>query len=96
MSASIARHYGSVFLSTAPDCCFAYRYLERFDSVLYYDQAPLINYALDRSNGASQARGVATKDHLDFMANLDGRLLNYAAPIPDITTVWNTIFMNTV
>jgi hypothetical protein len=89
--ATITEHYGSVFLSNAPDCCFGYRYLERFESVLYYDRAPLFHYALDRSNGASQARGVATKDHVDFMANLGGKLFNYAAPIPEITTVWNTI-----
>ena len=87
----IAEHYGNVFLSTAPDCCFAYRYLERFESILFYDQAPLLHYALDRSNGMGQVRGIASKDHLDFMANLGGQLLNYAAPIPEMPTVWNTV-----
>jgi len=90
LEAIIAR-YGDVFVSTAPDLCFAYRFLERFDSLLYLDQALMTQYALHRSNGMSQALGKATKDHKDFMASIDGEVINYASPIPGLNTNMNTV-----
>lgn len=87
----IIERYGSAFDSTAPDMCFAFRCLEREDSIIYLDKAVSVHYALDRSNGASQSRGVVSGDHADFLSRLDGRGLNYAAPVPGLDTIVNTI-----
>ena len=87
----ITQRYGNVFHSIAPDLCFTYRFLERFDSLLYYDKAILLQYALYRSNGRSQALGKMTSDHVDFLANLRGSTINYAAPVPGVNTNMNTV-----
>jgi hypothetical protein len=89
--AAVAARFGDVFLSIAPDFCFGYRCLERVDSIIYYDKPLLVHYAQVRSNGASQSRGILSKDHEDFLGNLGGKQLNYAAPIPAFRTVMNTM-----
>ncbi len=88
---ALDRRYGNLFDSIAPDFNFCYRSLEMSESIRYYDSYPLLHYALGRSNGESQARGIATKDHLDFIANLGGKAFNFAAPVPAIMTVGNAI-----
>lgn len=90
--AQLERRFHSVFASVSPDYAFAYRLLATVDSVLYDDASPLIHYALDRSNGASFARGVASKDSLDFIANVENATTNAAAPIPAFRTASNPIF----
>ena len=49
--------YGNVFASIAPDHCFAYRCLDRVDSIVYWDRVAIVQQALSRSNGYSQIRG---------------------------------------
>jgi glycosyltransferase involved in cell wall biosynthesis len=88
---AVAARFGGVFDSIAPDFNFCYRCLHVVDSVLYYDRSLLLHYALDRSNGASIARGEVSRDCADFLANLGARGLNFAAPIPDFRTLCNTI-----
>ena len=83
--------YGNIFLSIAPDFCFAFRCLDTVASIIYYDKPILLHYAQDRSNGASQARGVVSKDNADFVKNLGGTKLNYAAPVPEFNTVMNVV-----
>jgi glycosyl transferase family 2 len=90
--AQLQRRFDSVFASVSPDYAFAYRLLATVDAILYQDAAPLIHYALDRSNGASVARGIASKDNLDFISNIDEATLNAAAPIPAFRTATNPIF----
>ncbi len=90
--AQLERRFRSVFSSASPDYAFAYRLLATVDGILYWDAAPLIHYALDRSNGASLARGIASKDSLDFIANLDNVTTNAAAPVPAFRTATNPIF----
>jgi hypothetical protein len=92
MLEQLERRFGSVFASLSPDYAFAYRLLATVDGILYHDAAPLIHYALDRSNGASFARGVASKDSLDFIANLANATINTRAPIPGFRTATNPIF----
>jgi hypothetical protein len=87
----IETHYGNVFGSIAPDFTFAFRCLERFDTVIHFDRTVQIHYALKRSNGASQGRGTANKDHSDFLANLPKEGLNFAAPVPQFKTVGNAV-----
>ena len=88
---SIDEKYGSIFSSISPDFCFCYRALSVVDSILYYDKSLLINYGMNRSNGASNSRGIPSKDSLDFARNMDSRLLNQNTPIPSIHTVGNAI-----
>lgn len=77
--------------STSPDFAFAFRSLAVLDSLLYYDRPAIIHYALDRSNGASVARGMVSADHADFMHGLDGSSLLPDAPLPGALTVLNAI-----
>lgn len=88
---AINRKYGSVFASIAPDYCFCYRVLGMIPSMLYYDKSLLVNYASDRSNGASFARGIVTKDSADFERNIATRVMNGEAPVPGIRTVSNAV-----
>jgi len=83
--------YGSVFSSVSPDYCFCFRVLGMLPSMLYCDNSLLVNYALDRSNGASFSRGIATKASADFERSLAIGALNGEAPIPGIRTVGNAI-----
>jgi hypothetical protein len=83
--------FGGIFASVAPDFCFCYRCLDLNESILYYDKSVLLNYALDRSNGASLNRGVQTRDSRDFLASLGAGGLNALAPVPEVVTVGNAI-----
>ena len=85
----IIDRFGNLFLSLYPDLSFAYKCLETLESILYYDKPVLIGYGHSRSNGASYHRGIITKDYADFLANLNGKTLNYAAPIPELMTATN-------
>lgn len=87
----ISARFGNLFLSIAPDLCFAYRCMERVDTILYYDKALLVSYGHSQSNGASYTRGIITKDYADFMANLEGRKPHYAAPVPEFMTGTNCV-----
>jgi hypothetical protein len=81
-----------VFGSISPDFCFCYRALSIVDSIVYLDKAILIQYALDRSQGASYARGEDTRDRVDFAGQLGATEMNYAAPVPAFQTIRNAIF----
>lgn len=76
--------FGQVFDSISPDFNFCYRILDAEDSIIFYDQSLLLNYAQGRSNGASFARGVMTRDSLDFLQNMDGASTLPFAPLPYI------------
>lgn len=84
--------WGGLFGSISPDFCFAYRCLDAVPTLLYYDRACIVQYALARSNGASQARGVPSTDSKDFKVQLGDLQLNFATPMPGIHTVPNAIF----
>jgi hypothetical protein len=88
----LGERFGAVFGSISPDFCFCYRCLATVDSILYLDQALLIQYALDRSQGASYARGEDTQDRVDFAGQLGTTEMNYAAPVPAFQTIRNAIF----
>jgi hypothetical protein len=89
---AVRARYGSVFDSIAPDYCFAFRCLQMVDRILYLDRSCGVQWALDRSHGFSQARGTATKDRLDFIADLGGRHLNVCTPLPEVDLGMNAIF----
>jgi hypothetical protein len=90
--ADVRRRFGTVFGSVSPDYAFAYRVLSLRDRILYYDTPALIHYALDRSNGATYSRGIASRDRVDFMANIGSAVLNGAAPVPAFHNATNGIF----
>ena len=87
----IQSEFGNIFDSISPDFCFCFRVLEKFDTIIYFDKSVFVHYALSRSNGESAATGKNTVDHKDFMENLGGNSLNFAAPIPKFLTVFNAI-----
>ncbi len=83
--------FGNVFDSISPDFSFCFRVLDTFDSILFFDKTILLQHGLYRSNGESGALGRKTDDFLDFIAELGGKPMNFAAPIPEIMTVFNAI-----
>jgi glycosyltransferase involved in cell wall biosynthesis len=87
----VAGRFGSVFDSFSPDICFGFRYLSLKKSFLYFDKAPIFHYELGRSNGASHGRGVATKDAVDFVANVSVDPVKLKTPVPEFPTVMNWI-----
>jgi hypothetical protein len=87
----VQERFGSIFDSISPDFCFTYRCLDTVDSILYWDKPILLQYALDRSNGASYSRGDDAPDRLDFAAQLGAQQMNYAAPVPQFRTIRNAI-----
>jgi hypothetical protein len=88
---SLRERFGTVFSSLAPDFSFCFRTLALEESFLFLDQSLIFHYALNRSNGASFARGELTRDSADFMTGLRAAGKYYAAPIPAILTVHNAI-----
>ena len=87
----IRARFGSVFASISPDHCFAYRCLAVCESILYLDEALLVHYALDRSNGASYSRGVPSADSVDFARQLGASRMNELAPVPEFHTIMNAV-----
>lgn len=87
----LGQRYGKFFDSHAPDFNFCYRALEMEESIIFYDAALLIHYALDRSNGASASSGVSGEDRNDFVSDLTRARGYFAAPIPEILTSRNSI-----
>lgn len=83
--------FGNIFDSLAPDLSFCYRALALEDSILYYDKAPIIMWAQNRSVGHTEARGITNSDHSDFFANVTQEELYCSAPIPELRTVLNSI-----
>lgn len=82
---------GQIFSSISPDFNFCYRTLEICRSFLFYDKSMMVNYAQGRSNGASFSRGVMTKDSRDFIEQLGISDMNGCSPLPEISTVGNSI-----
>jgi hypothetical protein len=87
----IRTRFGSIFGSISPDHCFAYRCLAVRRSLLYLDEPLLVHYALDRSNGASYARGIVSDDSADFAHHLGATIMNERAPVPEFHTIMNAV-----
>jgi len=89
---ALLERFGTVFDSISPDFNFAFRCLATVDEVLHLDQSIVIHYALNRSNGMSLARGVATAAQQDFKATLAvTSAFRFATPVPEVQTVGNAI-----
>lgn len=84
--------HGTIVTSAAPDHTFAFRCLDEIPSILFLDRHLLVQRALDRSNGYSQARAVRTRDHSDFVGGLRGHSWCEHAPTPEIETISNAVF----
>jgi hypothetical protein len=89
---AVKERFGSVFESVSPDFAFAFRSLVLLDSIRFLDASCVVGYAIDRSNGASIERGIASSDAADFNANLDQRGMNFATPVPELRTVRNAVY----
>jgi hypothetical protein len=89
---AVENRFGSMCRGTiSPDFAFAFRCLATVPSTLFYDRSVLVHYAMDRSNGASVARGVFSPDHVDFVRELGGAVPMLAAPLPELLTVQNAV-----
>ncbi|HKR58907.1 MAG TPA: glycosyltransferase family A protein [Pyrinomonadaceae bacterium] len=87
----LEHRYGKFFDSHAPDFNFCYRALEMEESIIFYDAALLVHYALDRSNGALSSSGVTGADREDFISDLTKARGYFATPIPEILTARNCV-----
>jgi hypothetical protein len=89
---AMSKRFGNVFASMSPDYNFCYRCLAVVDSILYYDVAAFISYAIQKSTGAA-AHGLSTEAANDFAASLSIGPLpkSFAAPIPDFETGTNYV-----
>lgn len=87
----LEQRYGKFFDSHAPDFNFCYRVLDMEESIIFYDRALLVHYALDRSNGESASSGVSGADREDYVADLTKARGYFAAPIPEILTSRNCV-----
>jgi len=87
----IYERFGNVFISISPDFCFTFRCLAVLESILYYDRSVLLHYALRRSNGESHAKGIMSKDSVDFLNGLGATPPSFASPVPEFRTVGNSI-----
>ncbi len=88
---TIKERFGNFFASIAPDWNFAYRSLEVVDSILFYDKAALVHYAQHRSNGQGAHFGIVNEAYAKFIEDLGSLPVNFAAPFPEVVTVWNAI-----
>jgi hypothetical protein len=89
---AIEERYKGVFESTAPDFCFCYRLLQSGEDVIYLDRALTVMHGLQRSNGNSTTRGVASADTTDFIKHASaGGGIASATPLPQVTTTYNVI-----
>lgn len=85
------KRYGKFFDSHAPDFNFCYRVLGIEESIIFYDAALLVHYALDRSNGAAASSGAGREDREDFVSDLKKQHGYFATPIPEILTARNSV-----
>ena len=88
---SIKSRYGNVFASFAPDYNFCYRCLEVVDSIIYYDLAAFVSYALPRSNGVYLI-GISTAATRDCLTNLAPDVVTTTfTPVPAFETAVNYV-----
>jgi SAM-dependent methyltransferase len=88
---AIRDRFGNSFAPIAPDWNFCYRALALVDSILFHDKAALVHYAQRRSNGLSSHYGTMNEAYSRFRQDLGALPVNFAAPFPEIVTVWNAI-----
>jgi glycosyltransferase involved in cell wall biosynthesis len=87
----IEARFGDIFSFIAPDWSFCYRALEVVESILFHDKAALVHYAQPRSCGQGAHYGITNSAFSNFLQDLGGIRVNFAAPFPEIITVWNAI-----
>lgn len=87
----LEKRHGKFFDSHAPDFNFCYRALELEESIVFYDAALLVHYALNRSNGASASTGTTGEDREDYISGLKEQHGHFATPIPQILTARNCV-----
>ena len=85
------KRHGKMFDSHAPDFNFCYRALALEESIVFYDKALLVHYALDRSNGAAASAGTTGEDREDYISGLKEQDGHFATPIPEILTARNCV-----
>jgi hypothetical protein len=90
--ARLSQAHDQVFESVAPDFCLCFRILQQEPDILYVDEALSVMHGLDRSNGKSFSRGVASADTVDFLDKAHSRGGTAAdTALPEVTTTYNVI-----
>lgn len=87
----IHARFGNVFSSISPDFSFCFRALAALECISFFDKSVLIHYAQHRSNGQNLSQGKRSRDHLDFLKHLGSEGLNFASPVPELSTIYNAI-----
>jgi phage pi2 protein 07 len=80
----VHKRFGNIFDSLSPDYCFGFRCLELVDSILYFDKAVIMTYALTRSCNWSFATKVMNSDYIDAITQLGGQVVFSATPLPNL------------
>jgi hypothetical protein len=90
----VRRRFGNICESIAPDVAFGCRVLAIEVAFLWLDFPIYARYGEDKSNGVSLSKTMSNFNVYaqDFLANLDARGMNYAAPIPSVLTTSNTLY----
>ena len=86
----VRARFGDACVSISPDYAFGFRYAVVRPGLRFYDRAPLLHYAISRSNGTSFLRGVDSPDLADFKRFL-GEARFPASPFPEFFTVGNAL-----
>jgi hypothetical protein len=90
--ARLSQVHEHVFESVAPDFCLCFRILQQEPDILYLDEALTVMHGLDRSNGNSTSRGVASPDTVDFLDKArSGGGVAVGTAMPDVTTTYNVV-----
>jgi hypothetical protein len=85
------QRFGSVFDSVSPDFCFAFRCMAVVESIRFLDSAPIIRYALDRSNGHAWSTAQHSADSVDFLKEHGGAISLSDTPLPAVITLHNSV-----
>ncbi len=86
---AIRGRFGTLCAGQSPDYAFGFRALALEPAIVHLDEALQIGHGMARSNGAAHARGLATRDAVDYRRDLPEAAS--ASPVPGLVTPLNVI-----
>lgn len=88
----VREFFGDIFLSVAPDLCFAYRCLARIKVLSYYDAPVMVQYGFTHSNGTGYYGKKANAAWVDFNQNAGSGGVAPATPVPKVNCNLNVVY----
>lgn len=88
---AVRARFGTLCTGQSPDYAFAFRVMALEPSVLHIVEALQVANGMARSNGLAYARGVFTKEALDFKSYIPAGQEVWASPVPGLMTPLNGI-----